>query len=38
MTMAALWRIKDAGDNQPPGSFLSHLHQDLDNPGEEPER
>lgn len=32
MTMAALRRIKDAGDNQPPGSFLSRLNQDLDDP------
>lgn len=30
--MACLRAIKDAGDHQPPGSFLSKLHADLDNP------
>ncbi|KAK5900708.1 hypothetical protein CgunFtcFv8_025643 [Champsocephalus gunnari] len=32
VTMACLRAIKDAGDHQPPGSFLSKLHADLDNP------
>ncbi|KAL2078835.1 hypothetical protein ACEWY4_024579 [Coilia grayii] len=32
ITMAALRVIKDAGNQQPPGSFLAQLHQDLDNP------
>ncbi|KAJ8347209.1 hypothetical protein SKAU_G00286100 [Synaphobranchus kaupii] len=27
-----LQRIKDAGETELPGSFLSHLHQDLDAP------
>ncbi|KAI4822899.1 hypothetical protein KUCAC02_008420 [Chaenocephalus aceratus] len=31
VTMACLQAIKDAGDHQPPGSFLSKLHADLDN-------
>lgn len=30
--MACLRAIKDAGDHQPPVSFLSKLHPDLDNP------
>ncbi|CAM4671443.1 unnamed protein product [Leuciscus chuanchicus] len=30
VTVAALRKIKDDGDNQPPGSFLSQLNQDLD--------
>ena len=30
--MACLRAIKDAGDHQPHGSFLSRLHPDLDNP------
>ncbi|KAK7172433.1 hypothetical protein R3I93_004692 [Phoxinus phoxinus] len=32
VTMACLKNIKDAGDTQPPGSFLAQLHRDLDNP------
>ncbi|CAL8275521.1 unnamed protein product [Arctogadus glacialis] len=32
VTMACLRAIKDAGDHQPHGSFLSRLHPDLDNP------
>lgn len=32
VTMACLKNIKDAGDAQPPGSFLAQLHIDLDNP------
>ncbi|XP_054483270.1 uncharacterized protein LOC129116382 [Anoplopoma fimbria] len=32
VTIAILRTIRDAGDHQPPGSFLSRLHQDLDNP------
>ncbi|XP_062332851.1 zinc finger protein 862-like [Osmerus eperlanus] len=30
--MTCLKNIKDAGDAQPPGSFLAQLHSDLDNP------
>lgn len=32
VTVASLRAIKDAGDAQIPGSFLSRLHQDLDDP------
>ncbi|KAM9354951.1 uncharacterized protein KZ484_013126 [Pholidichthys leucotaenia] len=32
MTIETLKAIKDAGDSQPPGSFLEKLHQDLDDP------
>lgn len=32
MTMACLRTIRDAGDAQPPGSFLAQLNNELDNP------